>query len=574
MLIVMHTKSFGTRGIRVSLSTAIAAIVLSTPLVPARAATIDLHAISPRSVTTLLFHQVTADPIRSAHGEDNVKEPWLTPERFDALLTSLEARGYTVVTLDAALALLEADRADSGSRTELRAKLPLKPLLLTFDDGFASALTVATPILRKHHAQATMFFEGRITGTKADRLSIADLQAMRASGVWQLESHGWIGHGNLAVSADGPKSPYWYGNLMWLPAEHRLETLGEYERRIAADLHQFRTTFEPLLGTRLDVFAYPSGEFGQNGLLAAGGNPLTRLEAGHSNSHDLGPIFARVLAHEGMRAAFAVNVPGMVHAASEQDGPFAFPRIGVGATFNPAILDTIASDGIELPEIASDDSFADCMAVTSASGDFITASALRPDIFRLAASGRVRATFTIPELLGDRPGQPALVSALVARDDDVTIFQQAGWWPGAVPYLTHVHVSGQRATIARRDALPENLNWSVGAIERDGKLIAMTDEGRFYDVADARGAPLLTVALASGDRHTRFTGPAIVHGRMFVYDRIAASLEEIDARGNVIATTPLVGDIRALGSRAEDELVAVDWTAKRRILRRFRVSNE
>ena len=566
MMVVMRTNRLGTRSALATLMTAIVAIALAFPLVPVRAATIDLRVVPARSVTTLLFHQVTSDPIRSAHGEDNVKEPWLSPERFDALLGSLEARGYTVVSLDAALTSLATD----GERT----MLPPKPLLLTFDDGYASALTIATPILRKHHARATMFFEGKLTGTKAGRLTIADLRAMRASGVWQLESHGWIGHGTLPVAADAPKSPYWYANLMWLANEHRLETLGEYELRIASDLHHFRTTFEPLLGTRLDVFAYPSGEFGQDDKLAIGGNPLTRLEAGHSNSRDLEPIFARVLAREGMRAAFAVDVPGMVHAASVQDGPYAFPRIGVGATFDPTILDTIASDGIELPEIASDDTFADCMAVTTAGDDLITASVRRPDFFRLAASGRLRATFAVPDLLDDRRGQPALVSAIVAHGSDVTALQQAGWWPGATPYVTRVHVTaGGRATVVRRDALPANLNWSVGAIERDGKLIAMTDEGRFYDVADARGAPLFSVALASGDRHARFTGPAIVRGRTFVYDRIAASLEEIDARGNVLATTPLKGDIRALGSRADDELLAVDWTAKRRIVRRFRLSD-
>ena len=566
MILVMRTNTLGTRSARATLVAAIVAIALALPLVPIRAATIDLRVIPTRSVTTLLFHQITRDPIRSAHGEDNVKEPWLTPERFDTLLSSLEARGYTVVSLDAALASLGTDR--------VRPMLPPKPLLLTFDDGYASALTIATPILRKHHAQAMMFFEGKLTGTKAGRVTIADLRAMRASGVWQLESHGWIGHGTVPVAADAPRSPYWYANLMWLANEHRLETLGEYERRIANDLHHFRTTFEPLLGTRLDVFAYPSGEFGQNFGLAGGGNPLTRLEAGHSNSHDLAPIFARVLAREGMRAAFAVDVPGMVHAASAQDGPYAFPRIGVGATFDPAILDTIATDGFELPEITSDDTFADCTAIATVGDDFITASVRRPEFFRLVASGRLRATFTVPELLEDRRGQPTLVSAIVAHDSDVTILQQAGWWPGATPYVTRVHVAtGEHATVVRRDALPANLNWSVGAIERDGKLIAMTDEGRFYDIADARGAPLFSIAVASGDRHDRFTGPAIVRGRTFVYDRIAASLEEIDARGNVLATTPLEGDIRALGSLADDELLVVDGTAKRRIVRRFRLSD-
>ena len=519
---------------------------------------------APRTVTTLLFHQVSDDPIRSAHGEDNIKEPWVSAAQFDALLTTLEGRGYTVIDLETALdALVGKGHA-----------LPPKPLLLTFDDGYRSALTAATPILRKHHATATMFFEGKLTGLKAARLDVADLIAMRASGVWQLASHGWIGHGNLPIAADGTTSPYWYGNLMWRAGDARLETLDEYAARIGDDLHHFRTTFEPLLKTRLDVFAYPSGEFGQNGALTPGGNPQTRLEAGHSNSRDLADIFTRVLAREGFRAAFAVAVPGAVHAASPQDGPYTYPRIGVGSHFDPAILDTIANDGIELPEITSDDSFADCKALVVAHRDYLAASTQRAELFDIGEDGRRHDTFELPALLGDRPGRPALISALVVHDGDVRIFQQAGWWPGATAYLTDVTLTPGRATIARREALPPNLNWTVGAIERDGKLVAMTDEGRFYDVDDARGAPLFSTALASGDRHERYAGLAIVGGRTFVYDRTLASLEEIDARGDVVATRKIGGDIRSIAAQGSDRLLAVDWQNARRTLRRFSLAHE
>lgn len=549
------------RTLRATLASALFALALSA--CPARAATIGLTPLAPPSVTTLLFHQISDDPIHSAHGEDNVKEPWLSPAQFDALLGTLEGRGYHFVSLDRAIAGL-------GGTPEA---LPPKALLITFDDGYASALSSATAILRKHHATATMFFEGKITkGLKAGRLTLADLRAMRASGVWQLASHGWIGHGNLPVAADGRTSPYWYGNLMWRAADGRLETLAEYEARIADDLHHFRSTFEPLLKTRLDVFAYPSGEYGQNGALTPGGNPSTRLEAGHSNSRDLTNVLTRVLAHEGFRAAFAVAVPGAVHAASPQDGPYTFPRIGVGSRFDPAILDAIATEGFELPEITSADTFADCTTLVHANDRYLTASVGRPELFQLAEDGRPRATIDVPQLLDDRRNEPALVSALIARGNDVTVLQQAGWWPAATPYLTKITLADGRATVVAREALPANLNWTVGAIERDGKLVAMTDEGRFYDVADARGAPLFSVALAAGERHARFVGPAVVRGRTFVVDRTLAMLEEIDARGEVLATSALGGDVRAIASRGTSELLAVDWAAQRRIVRRFVVS--
>ncbi|GAC1493953.1 MAG: hypothetical protein NVS1B2_09760 [Vulcanimicrobiaceae bacterium] len=535
----------------------------------ANAAPIALRALPTRSVTTLLFHQISDRPIHSTHGEDNIEQPWLSPSQFDAILSDLERRGYTVVSLDYALSLLAARdaNADSAVRTK-----PAKPVLLTFDDGFESARTIATPILRKHHAKATMFFEGKVTGTQADRLGLEDLRALRASNIWQFASHGWAGHSPLPISA-GTTSPYWYANLMWLSAENRLETLAEFEARIRADLRHFRATFEPLLQTKFDVFAYPSGEFGQNDALADGGNPATREYAGHSNSHDIKSALSRVLSSEGVRAAFAVDIPGAVHAASAQDGPYQFPRIGVGAHFDPAILDSVASDGIELPEITSDDTFADCLAIANTNGDYFVASNRRPEIYHLSHDGRLRDTYAIPSLLDDRSGRPTLVSALVSHGDDVTILQQAGWWPGARAYITQIHFAHNRPVVDGREPLPPALNWNVGAIERDGKILAMTDEGRFYDVANARGAPLFSVALAGGSRHERFAGPTVINGRTFVYDRALALLEEIDATGDVIATGTLRGDVRALASRGKSELIAVDWTAKRRVALRFRLAD-
>ncbi len=377
----------------------------------------------------------------------------------------------------------------------------------------------------------------------------------------------------LLVAADGTRSPYWYANLMWRAEDRRLESLVEYEARVRDDLHRFRTTFEPLLGVPLDVFAYPSGEFGQNGPLASDGDALTRLEAGHSNSRAFGPIFARVLASEGFRAAFAVAVPGAVHAASRQDGPYLFPRIGIGAEFDPKLLDTIASDGIELPEIAANDTFADCMALASENGHLLTASVNRPELFRLTSDGRVQGDFIVPELLADRSGKPALISALVERGNDVTVLQQSGWWAGATPYLTRLHIDGAHTTVAARDALPASLHWSVGAITLHDRLVAMTDEGRFYDVARPNDGPLFTIALAPTDvRHARFAGPILVRGRLLVYDRMLSALEEIDERGSVLGKAAPAGDIRALAS-SDDDVLVVDWTAKRRVVRRLRLIN-
>ena len=540
--------------------------LVSTVIAPARATTLTLVPEPTTGVLTLLVHQVSDTPVHSAMGEDNVKHPWLSPAQFDALLTLLESRGYTVVSLDTALGALGVGNAAA------HATLPKKPVLLTFDDGYESAWTIATPILRKHRAVATMFFEGVATGKRIGRLTLADLRAMRASGVWTLESHGWMGHAPLQIAADGTRTPYWYANLAWRPADDRFETLDEFAARVRDDLRRFRTTFEPLLGVRTDVFAFPSGEFGQNGPLAPGGNALARIEAGHSNARGLEPIVLAALASEGYRAAFAVAVPGSVHVASPQDGPYTFPRIGVGADFDASVLDTIATDGIELPEIATNDTFADCMALASDDGALLTASSQQPELFRLTRDGRIAREVSVDALLADRAGHPALVSALVASGSDVTVVQQAGWWPGATAYTTRLHFDDRGASVAARTALPQRLHWPVGAIVRDGRIITMDDEGRFFDL-DRASEPLFSVAIAAGEsRHARFVGPALIGARLFVYDRTLGTLDELDPHGAVIGATPLGGDLRALGSDGGDLLV-IDASAKRRIVHRFRLAD-
>lgn len=110
---------------------ALALFTVAFPSAPLRASAIVSRAVAPQTITTLLFHQVSDEPIRSAHGEDNGKEPWLTPAQFDALLGTLEARGYTVVSLDASLAALGV-RTNGGAGSAERVPVGLSPAFCVF----------------------------------------------------------------------------------------------------------------------------------------------------------------------------------------------------------------------------------------------------------------------------------------------------------------------------------------------------------------------------------------------------------------------------------------------------------
>jgi peptidoglycan/xylan/chitin deacetylase (PgdA/CDA1 family) len=68
-----------------------------------------------------------------------------TPPDFDAILSHLQAAGYHDITPEQLAAALHGT-----------ASLPTKPVLLTFDDGFANQMT-AFRLLRKHNMKATFY---------------------------------------------------------------------------------------------------------------------------------------------------------------------------------------------------------------------------------------------------------------------------------------------------------------------------------------------------------------------------------------------------------------------------------
>jgi len=515
------------------------------------------------AIATLLFHQISSDPIVSTNGgEDQVKKPWISPAEFDVVLTDAEARGYHIISLETALAYL--------SHRSSAASLPSKPLLLTFDDGYTSAYTDGTPILKKHHATATMFFEGILTDTKPGRLTTAQLQEMQTGGVWRLQSHGWMGHSNIIIDASGTTSPFWYANKMWLAKAQRLETGDEFELRIRADLRRFRRTFEPKLKTSISFFAYPSGEFGQNSALVAGGDPLTKLEAGHSNAADLKGRLFDALRKEGYTAAFAVSIPGDTAPAERANDLLAIPRVGVGENFRFVSLDALQTTGTILPEIVGD-RFSDPGPIAISGETMYLASSVQPELYHLDADGRVLGSWRIDELMADRRGHPALISAISARDEDVTIVQQAGWWPHATPYITHVHLTAATATVVSRRALPPVLNWLVGTASYLGKTIGMTDDGTFFDVEGGKALGQIALTEPNAVRQNRFAGPVVIDGTLYAFDRIAHVLIATSQTGVTGTTLPLAGNLRALAASG-DRLVAVDYQQTRHMLQRFRVN--
>jgi peptidoglycan/xylan/chitin deacetylase (PgdA/CDA1 family) len=132
--------------------------------------------IHPRAtlgkVPILMYHDVLTEPEVFFD---------LVPEQFEAHLQTLQENGFTIVSLDQVVRHL---------RTGL--PLPEKPVLLTFDDGYAGHFEHVYPLLKKYQAPAVFsVFPGKLDGNVAGRstLSWEQLKTMATDPLVTIASH-------------------------------------------------------------------------------------------------------------------------------------------------------------------------------------------------------------------------------------------------------------------------------------------------------------------------------------------------------------------------------------------------
>lgn len=117
-----------------------------------------LPALAAGQIPVLLYHHINYDD-----------SPYsVTPERLESDLQNLRAEGYQTVSL----AAVEKFLAGEGG-------LPAKPILITFDDGYADNCWYAYPLLKKYGMTAVFFVvTGYLGGDGA--LTAADIRTMAA----------------------------------------------------------------------------------------------------------------------------------------------------------------------------------------------------------------------------------------------------------------------------------------------------------------------------------------------------------------------------------------------------------
>jgi peptidoglycan/xylan/chitin deacetylase (PgdA/CDA1 family) len=233
-----------------------AAVVALAVVAPAGGAPAARAASGP-PVPILMYHHIAPAPA-------GVRLPalWVSPEAFAAQVRGLQRAGYRAVTLG------RVWDAWHG-----RGRLPRRPVVLSFDDGYADQVASALPVLRRAHwpgvLNLALSYLPGMGGEPAVR------RLLHAG--WELDSHS-ISHPELRKLA---------------PARLRSEVAGS------------RTRIRRLFGITPRFFCYPSGHLDAAVAAAvrrAGYLAATTTRAGFATPRD--PLrLARVQVSRGMSAA-------------------------------------------------------------------------------------------------------------------------------------------------------------------------------------------------------------------------------------------------------------------------------
>ena len=148
------------------------------------------------------------------------------PERFAAQMAWMERRGLRGVGVGA---LIEAMRADRSRGL----------VGITFDDGYASVLDAALPVLQRHGFGATVFVISDRLGGRNDWDEGTDWPLLSAAGVRELASAG-IEIGSHSAS--------------------HVRLSGLAPGQLAGQVAQSRADLVELLGAEVAGFAYPYGD--------------------------------------------------------------------------------------------------------------------------------------------------------------------------------------------------------------------------------------------------------------------------------------------------------------------------
>ncbi len=168
----------------------------------------------------------------------------VTPAQFAAQMAMLHTAGYHSLT-----ARQIARYVQGGS-------VPSRSVAITFDDGTRGLWTYADKVLRRYHLRGISFIiTGRVGTHQPYYLTWQEIQRMYSSGNWDFGSHTNDLHHKVPVTPGRLGDPL--TQRIWLPREHRLESMMEFRTRVQEDLLQSISDMRADHLPRPVLFAYP-----------------------------------------------------------------------------------------------------------------------------------------------------------------------------------------------------------------------------------------------------------------------------------------------------------------------------
>jgi peptidoglycan/xylan/chitin deacetylase (PgdA/CDA1 family) len=191
----------------------------------------DVVAPGPSAINVpiLTYHYIRVNPDRYDRLGFALS---VTPADFAAQMDWLERSGYHPITTEDLYRYLQGARG-----------LPSRPVILTFDDGYADFFTTALPILRSHDFKAVAYVVSGFVG-QGGYMTAGQVREADRSGI-EIGSH-TVSHANLATASYGAS---------W------------------AQITQSKQFLEQVVGHPVVSFCYPSGKFNSSvaGQVAAAG---------------------------------------------------------------------------------------------------------------------------------------------------------------------------------------------------------------------------------------------------------------------------------------------------------------
>lgn len=193
-----------------------------------------------------LREQVTL-PVLLYHHLDENEDHWgpyaIPPRQFEYDLQYLVKNNYEAVTLNEIIDFVYH-----------QGKLPAKPVLITFDDGYTSNYAYAWPLLKKYNMKAVI----NIIGILSDQESAASdhnvsysyltwdqIIEMQESGVIEFGNHTYDLHNNNRTFQGIKK--------------RKTESIKEYQERLTEDLELTQKKLMTACGSPALCFAFPFG---------------------------------------------------------------------------------------------------------------------------------------------------------------------------------------------------------------------------------------------------------------------------------------------------------------------------